>query len=133
VEEAVGKIEADVALGAAGLAFEKRKPALGRFAQGRLVMILGVPVPRGIPREHGPLKTGDRLGDAVDRDLLRPECRLKLVPVALDPAAEVSDQLVTILPGQSVNFSFRSQRQLSLAAISTYPVFQCANRFSNAD
>jgi beta-mannosidase len=47
----------------------------------------------------------------------------------LDPAVEVSDQLVTLLPGESCTLEIRSGCELSLAALTAAPVFRCVNRF----
>ncbi|HYF47937.1 MAG TPA: glycoside hydrolase family 2 protein [Planctomycetota bacterium] len=47
----------------------------------------------------------------------------------LDPDAEVSDQLVDLLPGETAVFTFRSSKPLSKTALTSAPVLQCANRF----
>jgi len=47
----------------------------------------------------------------------------------LDPEAQVSDQLVTILPGEWFTFEVWSQGTLTREALTAPPVFQCANRF----
>jgi len=47
----------------------------------------------------------------------------------LDPAAEASEQLVTLLPGESHTFRIRSAAELAPAALTARPVLQCVNRF----
>jgi beta-mannosidase len=47
----------------------------------------------------------------------------------LDPAAEVSEQLVTLLPEESFTFAIRSSREPTAEQLTAAPVFQCANRF----
>ncbi|MEM9883912.1 MAG: glycoside hydrolase family 2 protein [Planctomycetota bacterium] len=47
----------------------------------------------------------------------------------LDPAAEVSDQCVTLLPGQSHAFTIRSRATLTQQALTAPPVLQTVNRF----
>lgn len=47
----------------------------------------------------------------------------------LDVDAEVSDQCVTLLPGQSHEFVVRSRTELALADLTAPPVLQVANRF----
>jgi beta-mannosidase len=60
------------------------------------------------------------------RVLLRDVC---ILADHLDPAATVSDQLVTLLPGETYQFTIQSERELGLDALTERPVFQCANRF----
>ena len=50
----------------------------------------------------------------------------------LDPDAGVSDQLVTLLPGESFTFEIRSTKALTEESLTAAPVFQCANPFGNA-
>ncbi len=47
----------------------------------------------------------------------------------LDPAAEVSEQFVTLLRGEQVTFEIRSARDLDAGDLTAPPVFQCVNRF----
>ena len=47
----------------------------------------------------------------------------------LDPEAAVSDQLLTLLPGQSVQVQIISRSGLEAEALMSPPVLQCANRF----
>jgi beta-mannosidase len=47
----------------------------------------------------------------------------------LDPDATISDQLVTLLPGESATFEIRSRKDLTKDALLAPPVSQCANRF----
>ena len=48
----------------------------------------------------------------------------------LDPDATVSDQLVTLLPGESFTFEIHSQKDLTQADLVATPVFRCANLLS---
>ncbi|MFC4011960.1 glycoside hydrolase family 2 TIM barrel-domain containing protein [Nonomuraea purpurea] len=52
---------------------------------------------------------------------------LALFPDRLDPAASVDDQLVTLLPGESVTFHVATERDLDPAALTAYPVLRCVN------
>ncbi|MFC4590058.1 glycoside hydrolase family 2 protein [Sphaerisporangium corydalis] len=52
---------------------------------------------------------------------------LALFPDRLDPAAEVDDMLVTLLPGAAATFLVRSPGELDLAALTAYPVLRCVN------
>ncbi|MGP3933189.1 glycoside hydrolase family 2 protein [Nonomuraea sp. KM88] len=52
---------------------------------------------------------------------------LALFPDRLDPAAAVDDQLVTLLPGESVTFHVTTGRDLDPAALTSYPVLRCVN------
>lgn len=47
----------------------------------------------------------------------------------LDPEASISDNAVTILPGESFTFVLRTRHEMSLASLLRPPVLQCANRF----
>jgi beta-mannosidase len=65
------------------------------------------------------------------RTLIRDAC---LLLDRLDPEATVSDQLFTLLPGESVTLAVHSPDRaaadrLAPGALSAPPVFQCANRF----
>lgn len=57
---------------------------------------------------------------------------LALFADRLDPAAEVNDQLVTLLPGESFAFEFSSEKRLSRKALVAPPLLQCANRFGKS-
>ncbi|SEG98121.1 beta-mannosidase [Nonomuraea solani] len=52
---------------------------------------------------------------------------LAIFPDRLDPAATVDDQLVTLLPGESVTFHVATGRDLDAAALTAYPVLRCVN------
>ncbi|WP_084958245.1 glycoside hydrolase family 2 protein [Thermoactinospora rubra] len=52
---------------------------------------------------------------------------LALFPDRLDPAAEVDDQLVTLLPGESVTFRVATRRSLDGQALTSGPVLRCVN------
>ena len=54
---------------------------------------------------------------------------LALFAERLDPEAVVNDQLVTLLPGESFTFEFKSGRELSREALTSRPVLQCANYY----
>src|SRR5439155_23476392 len=63
---------------------------------------------------------------------LRAEVLLRDVIIAvdrLDPEATISENVVTLLPGQSASFDIRSKRELSVGQLTNVPVMQCANRF----
>lgn len=47
----------------------------------------------------------------------------------LDASARVSEQIVTLLPGESFTWKIESSRELTREALTGPPVFQCANRF----
>ena len=47
----------------------------------------------------------------------------------LDPDAQVSDQLLTLLPGERTSLDISSHSALELEALTTRPVLQCVNRF----
>ena len=50
----------------------------------------------------------------------------------LDPDATVSDQLVTLLPGESFTFELCSKKDLAKATLVVAPVFQCANLLNSS-
>ncbi|PZG03881.1 glycoside hydrolase family 2 protein [Nonomuraea aridisoli] len=52
---------------------------------------------------------------------------LTLFPDRLDPDAEVDDQLVTLLPGESAVFHVTTARDLDPAALTAFPVLRCVN------
>ncbi len=52
---------------------------------------------------------------------------LAIFPDRLDPAAIVDDQLVTVLPGDSVTFTVTTAADLDPADLLTYPVLRCVN------
>jgi beta-mannosidase len=56
-------------------------------------------------------------------------CDVCLLADHLDPEATVSEQLVTLLPGESFTFVVRSEKDLEVDALTSWPVLQCANRF----
>jgi beta-mannosidase len=60
------------------------------------------------------------------RTLLRD---VSLLTGHLDPDARVSDQLVTLLPGETFVFEIASEADLSPDTLTRPPVLQCANRF----
>lgn len=63
---------------------------------------------------------------------LRAESLLRDVVLAvdrLDPAAQVDDNLVTLLPGESCVLKIASAQELSKEALTLPPVLNCANRF----
>ncbi len=45
----------------------------------------------------------------------------------VDPAATISDQMVTMLPGDSLTFEIRSQQKLTLDQLTQPPVLRCVN------
>lgn len=47
----------------------------------------------------------------------------------LDPSASISDNLVTLLPGERRVFEIQSSKVFTQEQLTTPPVFQCANRF----
>jgi len=47
----------------------------------------------------------------------------------LDPAATISDQLVTLLPGETFAFEINSDKELTLDNLARHPVLQCANSY----
>ncbi|MFI9597174.1 glycoside hydrolase family 2 TIM barrel-domain containing protein [Nonomuraea sp. NPDC052265] len=52
---------------------------------------------------------------------------LALFPDRLDPAATVDDQLVTLLPGESVTFHVTTELDLPPEALTSPPVLRCVN------
>ncbi|RKN19966.1 glycoside hydrolase family 2 protein [Micromonospora musae] len=52
---------------------------------------------------------------------------LSLFPDRLDPAAEVDEVLVTLLPGESATFHVRTPHALDPAALTSRPVLRCVN------
>ena len=52
---------------------------------------------------------------------------LALFPDRLDPAAEVDEALVTLLPGESAVFTVTGATELGPGALTTKPVLRCAN------
>jgi beta-mannosidase len=47
----------------------------------------------------------------------------------IDPDAQVSDQFVTILPGESFTFAAHTRGTINREILTAPPVFQCVNRF----
>lgn len=58
--------------------------------------------------------------DTIVRDLI-------LYPDRLDPAAEVDDALVTLLPGESATFTVHTGQELDVRALTSAPVLRCVN------
>jgi beta-mannosidase len=52
---------------------------------------------------------------------------LAIHPDRLDPSAAVDDQLVTLLPGETVTFTVTTERPLDPAALTSHPVLRCVN------
>jgi beta-mannosidase len=52
-----------------------------------------------------------------------------LAPDRLDPDATISDNVVTLLPGEWFTFIIRSASDLDRDTLTSRPVFQCANTF----
>jgi beta-mannosidase len=50
----------------------------------------------------------------------------------LDPESQVSDQMVTILPGESFTFEIRSEKKLTKDQLTSPPVLRCANPFGSS-
>lgn len=74
---------------------------------------------------------GERLELTVDaKTLLRD---VAVFVDRLDPDAVVSDQLVTLLPGESFTFEITSDADLSEKALVSAPVFWCANTLGQAE
>jgi beta-mannosidase len=48
----------------------------------------------------------------------------------LDPAAGVSEQLVTLLPGEGAVVEVRGSRRFGAQELGARPVLQCVNHFS---
>ncbi|MHA6298872.1 glycoside hydrolase family 2 protein [Devosia sp. CAU 1758] len=63
------------------------------------------------------------------RTLLRDVC---IFVDRLHPEAEISDMLVTLLPGQSHMFSIDCAAQLTMTDLTTAPVMRCANDLAQA-
>ena len=61
------------------------------------------------------------------RTLLRD---LVIYPDRLDPAAEVDEAVVTLLPGEEFTFTVRSAAELDLTALTTPPVLRCVNQLT---
>ncbi len=75
--------------------------------------------------------TVTRQGETYDvtfeaRSLVRDLC---LFADRLDPDARVSDQLLTLLPGERATIQVQSDHSLSPKALTKTPVLQCVNRF----
>lgn len=49
----------------------------------------------------------------------------------LDPAATISDQLITLLPGESFTFEHTSPQRFDVQQLTRSPVMQCANRYGS--
>ena len=58
------------------------------------------------------------------RSLLRDLC---VFADRLDPGAEASDQMLTLLPGEAVTLNIHSPRELTLEGLTTPPVLRCVN------
>ena len=72
-------------------------------------------------------REGDRYQlSIVARTLLRDVC---VFADRLDAAAHISEQLVTLLPGEEHTFTIESTAELDLGKLTQPPVLQCANRF----
>jgi beta-mannosidase len=67
---------------------------------------------------------GEHRVTVTARSILR---SLTLFPDRLDPAAETDRAAVTVLPGESVTFTVRSDRELDARALSTRPVLRSVN------
>jgi beta-mannosidase len=52
---------------------------------------------------------------------------LAIFPDRLDPDATVDDQLLTLLPGDSVTFTVTGAAHIDPADLVTYPVLRCVN------
>ncbi|MFC6017587.1 glycoside hydrolase family 2 protein [Plantactinospora solaniradicis] len=79
--------------------------------------------PAGYDATVEPLPGGVRVR-VTARTVLRD---LVLAPDRLDPAAEVDEALVTLLPGESTTFTVRSAQRLDPAALTARPVLRCVN------
>ncbi|MEM7577208.1 MAG: glycoside hydrolase family 2 protein [Planctomycetota bacterium] len=60
------------------------------------------------------------------RTVVRDLC---VFPDRLDPNAQISDQLLTLLPGERATLMIRTDRALSPRALTSPPVLQCVNAF----
>ena len=69
--------------------------------------------------------TGYRL-TLIARTMLRDLC---VFPDRLDPDATISDQCLTLLPGDHIGLDITTQKRMSLAGLTTRPVLNCANHF----
>ncbi|GFJ89188.1 beta-mannosidase [Phytohabitans rumicis] len=58
---------------------------------------------------------------------------LALFPDRLDPSASVDEQLVTLLPGESVTFTVRARPDLDPAALTARPVLRFVNDVSSCE
>jgi beta-mannosidase len=70
-------------------------------------------------------KTADGWQVRIVADTLLRE--LAIFPDRLDPDATVDDQLVTVLPGDSVTFTVTGAADVDPADLVTYPVLRCVN------
>ena len=70
-------------------------------------------------------KTRDGWQVRVVADTLLRE--LAIFPDRLDPAATVDDQLVTVLPGESVTFTVTTTADINPVDLVTYPILRCVN------
>ena len=62
----------------------------------------------------------------IARTLVRDLC---IFADRLDPQSRVSDQLITLLPGERATLTVESDKPLSPRALTTRPVLQCVNAF----
>jgi beta-mannosidase len=79
-----------------------------------------------------PQATLDRVGEDRWRLSIATRTLLRDIVIQIDridPAATISDNLVTILPGESSIFEITTNQDLKLHQLTAPPVFQCANRF----
>ncbi|MEH1102079.1 glycoside hydrolase family 2 protein [Micromonospora sp. CPCC 205561] len=79
--------------------------------------------PAGYDAVVEPVDGGQRVrvtARTVLRDLI-------LFPDRLDPAAEVDEALVTLLPGETTTFTVRAHAPLDPAALTARPVLRCVN------
>ena len=83
---------------------------------------LALPAPR-LEAAAEPVEGGYAV-TVTARTLLRD---LALFPDRLDPDAEVDDQLVTLLPGETATFLVRTAARLDTAALLARPVLRCVN------
>ena len=51
----------------------------------------------------------------------------------LDPKATISDQLITLLPGESVGLTIRTDLPMQSAVLLNRPVMQCANYYGTGN
>jgi beta-mannosidase len=52
-----------------------------------------------------------------------------LAPDRIDPEAKLSENIMTLLPGESFTFVIESDQPMTRERLTSPPVFQCANRF----